>query len=145
MRSFLKPWLLVGVLLCIGVGIAVTACGEEQTLEGTKWVMTSYSAGGSMRDALPDVVVDATFTDGQVAGNGGINQYSGMYEHTGDRLTFPAPFATTMMVGEPVVMDQEYAYLAALQSAATYEIKDGILSISDASGATVLQYKPAGG
>ena len=39
------------------------------------------------------------------------------------------------------IMDQESAYLAAIQSAATYKIADGTLTIANAKGKAVLTYK----
>ena len=52
------------------------------------------------------------------------------------------PLATTLMYcGDPGVMDQETAYLANLQAAASYEMTaDGKLQLMDANGTPVLVY-----
>jgi heat shock protein HslJ len=140
-RSSLKPLLVVGALVCGGLVLAVSGCDDGAALEGTKWVMTAYVADGSMQEALANPAVDATFVDGQVAGSGGINQYSGSYEVDGAKLTI-SPLISTMMAGEPVVMEQETAYLTALQSAGSYEIEGDTLTMKDESGATLLEFRP---
>jgi heat shock protein HslJ len=62
-------------------------------------------------------VVTALFsTDGTLSGSGGCNNYTTGYELDGDQLTVASPIASTMMFCE-TGMDQESAYLAALQSA----------------------------
>ena len=71
-----------------------------------------------MQDALPVPKVDATFADGKVSGNGGVNQYSGAYKVDGSKMTV-SEIASTAMAGEQVVMDQEAAYLANLEAAGT--------------------------
>ena len=50
-------------------------------------------------------------------------------------------FARTMMAGDPIAMEQEDMYLKALQSAATYEIHAGTLTIKGSSGDMVVQYE----
>jgi heat shock protein HslJ len=143
-RRFPKLVLFAALVLCTVAAMLLPGCGEEAApLEGTKWIMTSYYAvDGSMHDALPEPPVDATFADGAVSGNGGINQYNGGYELDGENLTI-SPLASTQMAGDPAVMEQETAYLMALQAAATFEIDGGNLTINDGSGEAVLEYRSA--
>ena len=70
----------------------------------------------------------------------GCNNYEAPYEAKGDKLTVGVT-ATTMKMCPAPIMDQESAYLAAIQSAATYKIADDTLAIANAKGATVLTYK----
>ena len=68
--------------------------------------------------------------DGTLSGNSGCNTYSGGYKVNGDQITI-GPLASTMMAcSDPVgVMEQEAQYLAALQSAATYQIEGNVLQL----------------
>jgi heat shock protein HslJ len=109
-------------------------------LEGTNWLLESYAgADGQATAALADVQVTALFADGRVGGSGGCNNYGGPYTVDGSGLTV-GPLASTMMACMGPVMDQETAYLSALQSAASYAVVDGKLQISDAAGQVVLIY-----
>ncbi len=96
-----------------------------------------------MRDALPTPIVDATFAEGKVSGNGGVNQYSGTYEVDGSKLRI-GPLASTKMAGEPAVMEQEAAYLANLEAAGAYKVNGDTLTIKDSSANTVLEFRAAG-
>ena len=144
MRMFPKLVLFAGLVWCAAAVMVLPGCGGEAApLEGTKWIMSSYYAvDGSMHDALPEPPVDATFADGKVSGNGGINQYNGTYEIDGENLSI-SPLASTMMAGDPAVMEQETAYLMALQAAASFETDGGKLTINDGSGEAVLEFKSA--
>ncbi len=145
MKTVLKLSLVTGLVLSAGLLMALPGCGGDDTsLEGTKWVMTAYAVDGSMQDALSDTAVDAMFADGTVSGTGGCNQYNGSYELDGDKLTV-GMLAGTMMACEPPILDQETAYMKALQSAASFKIDGDMLGIMDASGATVLEFQAAEG
>jgi heat shock protein HslJ len=142
--------LVVGLLVCsVLLLAAVSACGsgETLTLQGTKWIMTTYAVQGAMNTALTAPQVDATFAapsngTGQVAGSGGINQYTGSYTVDGSKLTVGS-VTSTRLAGEQAAMQQETAYLANLQSAASYKIDGSKLSIMNPSGTTVLTYEAA--
>jgi heat shock protein HslJ len=146
MKPLLRLLLVVGLVLCCGLPLAVAACGDDggQALEGTKWVLSAYAVNGTMKDALVTATADATFADGQVSGNAGINQYNGPYEVDGDKLSV-GPLASTKMAGDAMIMEQEAAFLMALESAASYEIDGDTLVIMDSSGAAVLEFSPAEG
>ena len=146
MKPLLRLLLVVGLVLCCGLPLAVTACsdGGGQTLEGTKWVLSAYAVDGTMKDALVTATTDATFSDGQVSGSAGINRYNGPYEVDGDKLSV-GPLASTKMAGDAMIMEQEAAFLMALESAASYEIDGDTLVIMDSSGAAVLEFSPAEG
>lgn len=145
MKTVLKLMLVLVLVLCAGLALAASACGGDDTaLEGTRWVMTVYAVDGSLHDALSTTSVDATFSDGIVSGTGGCNQYNGSYELDGDSLTV-GMLASTQMACEQAIMDQELAYMAALQSAASYKISGDVLSIMDSSDAIVLEFQAAAG
>jgi heat shock protein HslJ len=146
-----RPSIVAGLVICavLLLGI-VTACGgsdEALTLDGTKWVLTTYAVTGAMKNALATPAVDATFAapkdgKGEVAGSGGVNQYTGPYTVNANKLTV-GTVSSTRMTGDPAAMQQETAYLINLQAAASYEISGGTLAIKNLSGVTVLTYKTA--
>jgi heat shock protein HslJ len=141
---------IAGAMVCVFLVLAAfTACGgdsnEGRTLEGTKWVMTTYAVVGAMKNALATPTVDATFSapqngKGQVSGSGGVNQYSGPYTVDGSNLTV-GTLSSTRSAGDPAAMQQETAYLLALQAAASYTIDKDNLTIKNASDVTVLTFK----
>jgi heat shock protein HslJ len=150
MKRVTRFSLVVGLLVCAVLLLAaVSACGSSTTLtlDGTKWVMTTYAVAGGMKNALASPQVDATFAapkdgKGDVAGSGGINTYTGTYTVSGDKLTVGS-VTSTRLAGEQAAMQQETAYLANLQSAASYKIDGENLAIKNTAGTTVLTYKAA--
>ena len=146
MRSPMKLSLPAFLLLSVLLLIALTGCSgrnQAQQLESTTWILTAYAVDGSMKDALPTPKVDATFADGKVSGNGGVNQYTGSYETDGSKLSV-GPLASTQMAGEPAVMEQEAAYLVALQAAGAYKVNGDTLTIKDKSADVLLEFRSAG-
>ena len=119
-------------------GSMIFAPSAPAGLPGTSWEVISYNNG---REAVVSLLngtnISLTFgTDGQVSGNAGCNSYSGDYQTSGKTLKVGSLKGTRMFCDKPVgVMDQEKQYLAALQSAATFEIAGDTLTIRDASGA----------
>jgi len=111
---------------------------------GISWRLETYKgSAGSMIGINPATTVNALFgTDGSITGSAGCNSYTGSYTHSGQNGISISPLATTRMYcGEPGVMDQETAYLADLQAAASYKVTDtGKLHLMDATGTTVLVY-----
>jgi putative lipoprotein len=112
-------------------------------LESTTWILTAYAVDGSIKDALPTPLVDATFADGTVSGNGGVNQYSGGYEVDGSKMSV-GKLASTAMAGDPAVMDQEAAYLTNLQAANAFKVDGDKLTIKDVSADTILEFRSKG-
>jgi heat shock protein HslJ len=110
-------------------------------LEGTLWTLDEYvNSQGEWVNVLPDAEVRAEFEAGQVTGNAGCNSYFGAYESDGHSLTLGAIGMTEMYCYPEALMDQESAYLAALESAASYQIAEGKLQIANADGQRVLTF-----
>lgn len=107
-------------------------------LEGTAWRVDGVAIGG---DAVSSTIAGAdaelVFEDGRVSGTGGCNRITGGYTADGDALSFSA-IATTKMLCEATVMDQEAAIIAALEATASSSIEGTTLSLSDADGAFLL-------
>jgi len=107
-----------------------------QGLVDSSWNVISYNNG---REALVGLLggteISANFgADGAVSGNAGCNNYFASYSVADDVIEIGQPGATFMFCEEPTgVMEQEGAYLAALQSAATYRIDGEMLEMRTAA------------
>jgi heat shock protein HslJ len=84
----------------------------------------------------------AEFTEDQISGSGGCNRFSGGYTTDGNTIRI-GPLASTMMACVGDAMTVEADYLARLDEAATYAIKDGTLTMINDTGQVVLSYKEA--
>lgn len=76
-----------------------------------------------------------------LSGNSGCNTYNGPYRVTGDQIEI-GPLATSRMAcSEPAgVIEQEALYLAALETAATYQIEGMTLELRTRDGALAADF-----
>ncbi len=136
------------VAALIMAGVALTACrdagGTQQasgdaSLEGTQWVLATLNGQPPVEGTTPT----AAFAENQISGSAGCNQYSGSYVASSSNLTIREVAMTEMYCMEPEgVMEQEQSFLAALTSAAGYQVTDGRLEILDPAGTAVLTFTP---
>jgi polar amino acid transport system substrate-binding protein len=156
---------IVKILIWALVAIAVIACivlavvwfinrdgGEvEDPLAGTHWQAQSYfdAASGGMASPLAETQLTAEFTGGETAGEGvvggtsGCNTYTASYTVDGDSLSFGDAASTEMFCQQPEgAMDQETAFLAALQSASSFELGTDQLQILDDQDQVVVDFVP---
>ncbi len=116
---------------------------QSQALQGTSWDVIGYNNG---KQAVTSVLAGTTLTaefgkDGTLSGNGGCNTYSGPYQVNGNQITIGPLISTMMACGDPAgVMDQETQYLAALQSAATYQMDGTALELRTKDGALAADF-----
>jgi heat shock protein HslJ len=131
------------VIVCATLlGLMLSACSTAQSLDGTSWAMTSYrDSQGNLSEILPDTIATADFQADQVSGNVSCNNYSGAYQTNGNKITI-GPLATTLRecVGPDGIMEQEAAFLMAMEAAAQFEIKGDSLKMMDDQGATILVF-----
>jgi heat shock protein HslJ len=116
--------------------VGVTFSGEY-TLEGTTWLLDK---------TIPGSEITAEFADGQVTGSAGCNTYNGTYRSTraaGRNTIEFGPLATTRMMCDEALMDQEGLYLTALEAATEYTIEGFALSI-EYPGGELLYYDKDG-
>jgi heat shock protein HslJ len=114
---------------------------ESAELTGTEWAVTGYNNG---QEAVVSVIADTRITavfgdDDRLNGNAGCNTYMTGYSTEDDRIAIEPP-ATTRMACDQPVMDQEVAYLAALERAATFELGDHTLELRGNDGALLVSY-----
>jgi heat shock protein HslJ len=125
--------------------LAACAGASEPTpavleLEGTHWVLEQLNGN----PPVPGTEVTLQFEDGNAGGTAGCNSYGGSYTTTDGRLSIPEIIRTEMACLEPEgVMDQEDAYLMALQGAAAYQVIDDRLQIENGAGETTLVFRAA--
>ena len=121
------------------------ADSDTVQLEGTDWLLNSYlTQEGEMVEPLAGTYTSAYFEDGQVNGKASCNGYFGGYQVEGNSISIGPLASTEMFCGNPPgVMDQEFAFLSAMGSAADYAIEGEQLFISDADGATILVFDVA--
>jgi len=110
--------------------------GSAQTLEGTSWILTTIDGA----EPLPDTAITASFQeDGNLAGSDGCNRYGATYQVDGDQITVTPGMGTLMACPEPI-MKQASDYMAALESATSYQIQADTLGLLDAGGNAVVTF-----
>lgn len=122
--------------------VSVTEGAPDNPLAGTSWRATAYFDGTGMTSVLAGTTPTAAFgAGGDLNGSAGCNSYGGNYLVDGNTLTVGALMSTQILCGEPEgIMEQESAFLAALQSASSFNLEGGQLFIQDGSGRTSLEF-----
>ena len=151
--------ILIGALAAIAV-IAIVALvivlltgGDGDELAGTQWQVRSYydpAVASGMASPVGGAELTAEFAAGEAAGEGmvsgsaGCNNYTADYTVDGDSLSI-GPAAATRMFCEGL-MDQEAAFLAAMQSSSSFKLETDQLQILNDAGQVVadfIPYRPA--
>lgn len=122
-------WTLVEVVAKTAVSPTPAA------LTSTTWILQSYH-----QPLLPDTMITIEFSsDGQVSGSAGCNSYFGSYALDGGSL-LTGPVGSTEMWCDGL-MDQESAFLQALQTATSLTADENSLTIHTPDGD--MQFAPA--
>lgn len=116
---------------------------EGDPLVETSWQLTTFGPTGAETPVVADSIVTLAFSaDGTAGGNTGCNSYGGDYTVEGNTLSFGELVSTLMACADQAVMAQEQAYLAALQSAARFEVTADNLTIWYDDGNSQLNFAP---
>lgn len=116
---------------------------QPAPLTGTTWKLSFYHDGESaLVSTWAGTEITAVFgDDGKVSGSAGCNDYTASYDIEGNAITIGPAATTRKMCAEPEgVMEQESAYLAALQSAAAYQIEGDGLVLTSVDGVRVATF-----
>jgi heat shock protein HslJ len=132
----MNTYKLVVTLISLLFLAACSSAVPSADLKGTFWALVEISGQPVAAGSSPTL----SFEDEQAGGNGSCNSFGGEYTLDKGKLTF-GPLVSTEMYCEDT-MEQETTYLAALQSAAAYQMEDGHLLILDADGVVVLVFEP---
>lgn len=125
--------------------VLATFAPQSTSLAGTSWKATGINNG---REALVSVVqgseVTITFEEGGRAnGSSGCNRFMTSWEVDGNNIKFGPAAGTRMMCEDPKVMEQEGAFLKALETVATKEMEGDRLTLRDANGAMAATFTKA--
>ena len=112
------------------------------SVTGTDWVLVRLGNDAAL---LHDAAGRPRFRlDGsdkrRVTGNTGVNMLNGTYELSGAALQF-GPMITTRRAGAPELMQQESAFLKALEKTAKADLKGRSLTLRDAGGAALAEFE----
>lgn len=104
-------------------------------LVDTNWVLTYYNDGeGTVQGIADGTMITANFlADGTLNGSAGCNNYQTTFETTDDTMSIE-PAASTRMACDQAIMDQEAAFLLALEHVEVYQLGAGTLALRTADG-----------
>jgi heat shock protein HslJ len=125
----------------IALAVLLVGCGprpaDSAALQDTRWVLVSLGGEPPLAGTAPS----AEFTEDQISGSAGCNTYFGTYAVSGSEITIADVANTEMWCMEPEgVMDQEAAFLKALDTVATYRVDADRLELLDEAGSPVLAF-----
>jgi heat shock protein HslJ len=130
------------------LGIPLATLGvQSQALAGTSWRVLSYNNG---KQAVVSVMAGTKLTavfDAKgvyLSGSAGCNEYNATVKSTSPKITIGPVASTRKSCPSPEgVMTQEAAYLAALETAATFTIQGARLELRTADGEIVADFTRA--
>jgi len=132
-----RPLMTLAVMAVLIIVLAACDGSGVNALRDTVWELESLTGD----DVLPGTTITLKFSDDQVSGSAGCNQYGGSYQAGENSLSVGDVFSTEMGCLEPEgILEQEGVYLTALSVAATYQITADRLEIFDEAGAQVLVF-----
>jgi heat shock protein HslJ len=141
-----RTGLCVAGLLILAAGL-LTGCGASgvpaaplQTLDNTRWMLTSLDGDAPMPGSA--VTLDF-YPESYMQGDAGCNSYGVDYIADGDRFQVPEIHQTHDTCDAPDIMQQEAAYLEALSRVAACRATEDRLEFNDAQGRTILTFARA--
>ena len=104
-----------------------------------KWLVAGYGTPPStVNGILPGTELDVAFGIVAIGGSAGCNTFSGTYGTNGD-IVRVSQLATTRLACEQPIMDQETAFLAALQGVARIDSQGPRVNLEDRDGHALVQ------
>jgi heat shock protein HslJ len=134
------------VLSLILLTAALTGAAWADALAGTAWNVTGYYDGkGAVTGLIADTEITARFTgDGTLYGSSGCNDYTTSYSVERNRIAVSSPAVTRKFSIRPAgVMEQESAFLDALESAVIWQIRGDTLELFAKDGYPAVTMKSA--
>jgi putative lipoprotein len=111
------------------------ATSQESALAGSEW--RPVRIGNAAVPQSAEIYVQFR-SQGKLSGRSGCNRLSGSYRVAADSIRI-GPLASTRMACAPEIMKLEAAFLAALESAATFRRDGARLALRDRNGTEVSQ------
>lgn len=118
-------------------GRELHGCGGDPAslLQGREWRVEDIAGTGVVDGSRATLNFGV---DGQLAGSGSCNQYSGSYTLTGEDLRVPSNTAMTLMACVPELMQQESRLFQMLSQVQRFKISaDGALILDTGDGGTI--------
>jgi heat shock protein HslJ len=142
--AFYGALALIGLLvfLIVFVNVPGIRASAGMLLTQNTWTLESYvDTSGALVPAIAGTPITARFgTNGKVRGSAGCNQYSANYT-TGDlAISISQPVMTEMYCENPLVMQQESAYLNNLLKSGEIRVSESNLNLYDKTGIPVLMF-----
>ena len=106
-------------------------------LEGREWVLVSFGDKNNPKSLLTGTEITARFKNNTVGGAATCNSYSAEYKVDDNTLTIKNVLSTMMYCYPAELMQQEQAYLSALQSARSFQIVNNKLEITYDGGTMI--------
>lgn len=97
-------------------------------LAGPTWLLVAYGSPEESQAVLENTPVSLIFDEMGLSGSAGCNSYSSSFQFDNNLLTIGI-ITTTMMACEQPIMDQEMAYLSALQTVTSYQTDGSLLQL----------------
>jgi heat shock protein HslJ len=118
-----------------------TTAPDGGPLEGTAWILTSWSDAGTLVEAGTDPVATLSFAaEGRFSGTTGCNNFAGAWTDDDDRLRLQLGPITQMACEDPALQNQEQALVGLLPTVAGYDLGADELQLTDADGAVLAVY-----
>lgn len=127
------------IVLTLALTLTLAACSifeGDIELKGTSWSLVEIHGQPILDGTTPTLVFD----EEELGGNGSCNTFGGNFTLDNGKLTIDQLFSTMMYCED--AMDQESAYINALQEAVGFQIKNGNLQLQDADGQVTLAFAP---
>jgi heat shock protein HslJ len=129
-------WIFVIMVVLLAACVPVTGPEpapppEELELEGTRWQLETLNGAPVVSGTTITLQFDA---DGRAGGNAGCNSYGGEYTLEGNSIAFDEIVRTLMACLNDGIMEQEDAYLQALDNAQMVSLGGDRMTISHDGG-----------
>lgn len=128
-----------------GQDLATLVDLEEAELEDTNWELVYVNNGQQdVTGVLDGTTITALFDDDQdtLSGNAGCNTFTAGFNADDGEISID-PAASTSMACDQPVMDQELAFLQALERADTYELGSRSLALRTTDGELLVYFRIA--
>jgi heat shock protein HslJ/LysM repeat protein len=140
----IRRTILVGIALVLAALMAACAAAAQDpplapnsTLAGTEWVLVSLNGNA----LIGGKQITLRFEEASIDGSGGCNTYGGSYTVSEESLSVSDVYRTEMACIEPKgIMEQEQAYLQALNAATRYRVDGDRLEVYDKAGTQILAF-----
>lgn len=122
----------------------ITPIAEQFSLIDTRWILETMQGNEPLQSIPAGVRITLIFREnGTFSGIAPANQYTGIYTHTGQVISFSG-IEPTSRAGSHAWYDIEEQYLSSLRDTRLFEIRDEFLHLMDEHQRTLLTFRADG-